>query len=94
MWAVQPRFERDLPAFAERARELGYGAIEINHSMDAAQARALLAQDRLPVTAVHAPAPHARKRKKSILFAIILAIGGAGCFEPISRNLRRQPGLE
>ena len=57
MWAVQPRFERDLPAFLERARELGYGAVEINHSMDAAQAGAILGSGLLPVSAVHAPAP-------------------------------------
>ena len=57
MWAVQPRFERDLPAFIARARELGYGAVEINHSMDAAQAGAILGSGLLPVTAVHAPAP-------------------------------------
>lgn len=57
MWAVQPRFERDLPAFMERAAELGYGAIEVNHSMDAQQIGAILAADVLPVTAVHAPAP-------------------------------------
>ncbi|MCY4455524.1 MAG: sugar phosphate isomerase/epimerase [Chloroflexi bacterium] len=57
MWAVQPRFERDLRAFMERATELGYDAIEVNHSMDAAQIGAILAADVLPVTAVHAPAP-------------------------------------
>ena len=57
MWAVQPRFERDLPAFMERAAELGYDAIEVNHSMDAAQIGAILAAGVLPVTAVHAPAP-------------------------------------
>ena len=57
MWAVQPRFERNLPAFMERAVELGYDAIEVNHSMDAAQIGAILAADVLPVTAVHAPAP-------------------------------------
>ena len=57
MWAVQPRFERDLPAFMERATELGYDAIEVNHSMDAAQIGAIIAADMLPVTAVHAPAP-------------------------------------
>ena len=57
MWAVQPRFERDLRAFMERAVELGYEAVEINHSMDAAQIGAILGHDVLPVTNVHAPAP-------------------------------------
>ena len=57
MWAVQPRFEHALDAFAERARELGFSGIEINHSMDAAQVGVLLAQQALPVAAVHAPAP-------------------------------------
>ena len=63
MWAVQPRFERDLRAFMERAAELGYEAIEINHSMDAAQIGSILGHGTLPVTGVHAPAPlerHAR----------------------------------
>jgi sugar phosphate isomerase/epimerase len=57
MWAVQPRFERDLGAFFARAAELGFTGVEINHSMDAAQAGAILAQRLLPVVAVHAPAP-------------------------------------
>jgi sugar phosphate isomerase/epimerase len=57
MWAMQPRFERDLRAFMERAAELGYEAIEINHSMDAEQIGAILGHGVLPVTNVHAPAP-------------------------------------
>jgi sugar phosphate isomerase/epimerase len=57
MWAVQPRFERDLGAFFARAAELGFSGVEINHSMDAAQAGVILAQRLLPVVAVHAPAP-------------------------------------
>jgi sugar phosphate isomerase/epimerase len=57
MWAMQPRFEHDLHAFLERAAELGYGAVEINHSMDAQMAGAILASGVLPVTSVHAPAP-------------------------------------
>jgi sugar phosphate isomerase/epimerase len=57
MWAMQPRFERDLLAFMERAQELGYGAIEINHSMDAGQIGAILGFGTLPVSGVHAPAP-------------------------------------
>ena len=65
MWAVQPRFERDLPAFMARAAELGFGAIEVNHSMDAEQVAAIRARlavaDALPVTAVHAPAPLERR---------------------------------
>lgn len=62
MWAVQPRFERDLGAFMERAAELGYEAIEINHSMDAEQIGAILGHATLPVTGVHAPAPLERDR--------------------------------
>ena len=57
MWAVQPRFEHALDAFVGRAAELGFGGIEINHSMDAAQVGVLLAQTVLPVVSVHAPAP-------------------------------------
>ena len=64
MWAVQPRFERDLGAFMERAAELGYEAIEINHSMDAEQIGAILGHATLPVTAVHAPAPLERDRQR------------------------------
>ena len=60
MWAMQPRFERDLGAFMERAAELGYQGIEINHSMDPEQIGAILAIHSLPVTGVHAPAPLAR----------------------------------
>ena len=57
MWAMQPRFEHDLRAFLERAQALGYGAVEINHSMDAQMAGVILASRVLPVTSVHAPAP-------------------------------------
>ena len=57
MWAMQPRFERDLPAFMTRAAELGYEAIEINHSMEADHIGAILGAGTLPVTGVHAPAP-------------------------------------
>lgn len=57
MWAVQPRFERALGAFMERAAELGYRGVEINHSMTAEQAGAILGYGSLPVTGVHAPAP-------------------------------------
>jgi sugar phosphate isomerase/epimerase len=57
MWAMQPRFEHDLGAFAERAAELGYEAIEINASMDAQMAGAILAGGALPVASIHAPAP-------------------------------------
>jgi sugar phosphate isomerase/epimerase len=54
---MQPRFEHDLRAFAERATELGYDAIEINASMDAQMAGAILAGGVLPVASIHAPAP-------------------------------------
>ena len=57
MWAMQPRFERDLGAFLERTAELGYEAVEVNHSMTAEQAGAILGYGTLPVTGVHAPAP-------------------------------------
>ena len=64
MWAVQPRFERDLGGFMERAAELGYEAIEINHSMNAEQIGAILGHRTLPVTGVHAPAPLERDRRR------------------------------
>jgi sugar phosphate isomerase/epimerase len=57
MWAVQPRFQRDLRGFMEKAAELGFEAIEINHSMDAEAVGAILGHRVLPVTSVHAPAP-------------------------------------
>ena len=57
MWAVQPRFERDLGAFLDRTAELGYEAVEINHSMTAEHAGAIMGYASLPVTGVHAPAP-------------------------------------
>ena len=43
MWAMQPRFERDLHAFFVRTGELGYGGVEVNHSMDAEQVAATVA---------------------------------------------------
>jgi len=57
MWAVQPRFERNLHAFMEQAAALGFAAIELNHSMDAQQVGAALASRALPIASVHAPAP-------------------------------------
>jgi sugar phosphate isomerase/epimerase len=57
MWAMQPRFEHDVLAFTQRAAELGYEAIEINPSMDAQMAGAILAGSALPVASIHAPAP-------------------------------------
>ncbi len=57
MWAMQPRFQHDLHAFLEAAAALGYGGVEINHSMDAQMVGAILASGVLPVTSVHAPAP-------------------------------------
>ena len=57
MWAEQPRFERDLGAFMQRAAELGFDAVEVNHSMTAEQAGAIMGYHTLPVTGVHAPAP-------------------------------------
>ena len=57
MWAVQPRFEHDLGAFLDRTAELGYRAVEINHSMTAEHAGAIMGYRTLPVTGVHAPAP-------------------------------------
>jgi sugar phosphate isomerase/epimerase len=64
MWAMQPRFERDLPAFMTRAAELGYEAIEINHSMEPEQVGAILGAAILPVTGVHAPAPLERHAER------------------------------
>jgi len=41
----------------ERAAELGYDAVEINHSMDAQMVGVILGARVLPVASVHAPAP-------------------------------------
>ena len=60
MWAVQPRFEADMPAFLAKAEQLGFRAIEINHSMSARQIEAILDAAVLPVTSIHAPAPLTR----------------------------------
>jgi sugar phosphate isomerase/epimerase len=63
MWAVQPRFEADILSFLDASLELGFGAIEVNHSMDLPQTSALLARARergVEVTSVHAPAPWGR----------------------------------
>ena len=57
MWAMQPRFQRDMGAFLARVEELGYAGVEINHSMTAEQAGAILGYRALPVLGVHAPAP-------------------------------------
>ena len=57
MWAMQPRFERDMGAFLARVEELGYAGVEINHSMTAEHAGAILGYRTLPVLGVHAPAP-------------------------------------
>ena len=57
MWAMQPRFEHDIQAFMVRAEELGYRAVEINHSMTAEHVAAILGYRTLPVRGVHAPAP-------------------------------------
>ena len=60
MWAVQPRFERDLDAFVRRAAELGFAGIEVNHGMDASQVHDAIEAARrhgLEVTSLHAPAP-------------------------------------
>lgn len=46
-----------MPAFMARAGELGYAAIELNHSMDAQMIGVALAHPVLPVASVHAPAP-------------------------------------
>ncbi|MEE8337727.1 MAG: hypothetical protein V3R95_06680, partial [Dehalococcoidia bacterium] len=64
MWAMQPRFERDLPAFVDRAAELGFEAIELNHSMDHDHVAAFRAGVALPATAVHAPAPLERHSRR------------------------------
>ncbi len=57
MWAMQPRFERDLSAFIDRAADLGFGAIEVNHSMTARQIAAIRSHRSVTATSVHAPAP-------------------------------------
>jgi len=61
MWAVQPRFEgARIVDFVAAAAEAGFAGIEVNHSMDAGQARALVEAARaagLEARSLHAPAP-------------------------------------
>ncbi len=61
MWAVQPRFEgARIVDFVSAAAEAGFAGIEVNHSMDASQARALAEAARdagIEARSLHAPAP-------------------------------------
>ena len=63
MWAVQRPFEGDRIAdFVTAAATAGFAGIEINHSMDAAQARTLIDAARamgIEARSLHAPAPWA-----------------------------------
>lgn len=61
MWAVQPRFEgARIADFVMAAAEAGFAGIEVNHSMDEEQARALVKAARaqgIEARSMHAPAP-------------------------------------
>ena len=57
MWAIQDRFKNNMSLFVEVARELGYTAIEINHSMTKSDIEQLQKSALLPVLGVHGPAP-------------------------------------
>ena len=57
MWGVQDEFKTDMGRFMNVARQLGFGAIEVNHSMTHAQIKELIANNSLPITGVHGPAP-------------------------------------
>ncbi len=61
MWAVQARFEGPrIASFINAAAEAGFAGIEVNHSMDAEQAKTLVEVARasgIEVGSIHAPAP-------------------------------------
>ena len=57
MWGVQDEFKTDMGKFMNVARQLGFGAIEVNHSMTNAQIKELISNNSLPITGVHGPAP-------------------------------------
>lgn len=57
MWGVQDQFKTDMGKFMNVAGQLGFGAIEINHSMTSAQIKEIRANNSLPITGVHGPAP-------------------------------------
>ena len=60
MWAQQPQFAADFPAFARVARDAGYAGIEVSHATDQIGLEALLESDILPVRSPHAPTPLVR----------------------------------
>ncbi|MHB8573701.1 MAG: sugar phosphate isomerase/epimerase family protein [Dehalococcoidia bacterium] len=60
MWAQQPRFERDMDAFAEVAKAAGYTHIEVSHSTDEPGLQTLMRQTVLPLSSLHAPTPRLR----------------------------------
>lgn len=60
MWAQQPRFVEDMHLFVHEARQLGYDAIEIAHSLPEAPFKRLLEYHQVPISSIHAPAPLVR----------------------------------
>jgi len=57
MWGVQEQFKTDMGRFMNVASQLGFDAIEINHSMTSVQIKELQGNNSLPITAIHGPAP-------------------------------------
>tara|TARA_B110000438_G_scaffold131963_1_gene128078 strand:+ start:2257 stop:3180 length:924 start_codon:yes stop_codon:yes gene_type:complete len=57
MWGVQEQFKTDMGRFINVASQLGFDAIEINHSMTSVQIKELRSNNLLPITAIHGPAP-------------------------------------
>jgi sugar phosphate isomerase/epimerase len=60
MWAQQPRFDANMAAFAELAREAGYTHVEVSHATDEPGLRTLMRQETLPLSSLHAPTPRER----------------------------------
>ncbi|HIE83239.1 MAG TPA: sugar phosphate isomerase/epimerase [Dehalococcoidia bacterium] len=57
MWGVQEQFKADMGRFMNVASQLGFSAIEVNHSMTSVQIKELRRNNSLPITGVHGPAP-------------------------------------
>src|SRR5574341_1802780 len=78
MWS-QGRFKRDghehdhMPAFAEKAAELGFPHIEINYVIPPAGVEALLASNHVAVSSVHSPCPRVRAPDGRLSDALNLA---------------------
>jgi len=57
MWGVQEQFKTDMGLFMNVASQLGFDAIEVNHSMTSVQIKELRRNNSLPITGIHGPAP-------------------------------------